>query len=232
MMRNRKWRNWIFPISLSLLLHLCLVTALFSQQAEKPSQEPKLTLVMREAPAQAKSAAPPPLTSETRPPVTEAPKPKPRAPARKPEQAVKTEPPAKTAAKEAPQPAAGAPDETGSEAGGSGTPSESVSETGGGDRTHPSQSGPGDSPPVPVNTLNIAKKVIPEYPSFSRKRNEEGRSVVIVTIKNGVVTRAEIRESSGYKRLDNSALQAAKQWKFHQEKEIRAILPFVFRLDD
>lgn len=184
-------------------------------------------LVMRSAPAQAKSGAA--RASETRPPAADTTKPPAPRAARKPGQAVKTEPPAKSAENEPPRASDGTPHDQDSGTDEGYTPPESAAASG--DGSDASQSGQEAPPPVSVNTLSIAKKVIPDYPSFSRKRGEEGRTVVVVTIKNGSVIKAEIRESSGYERLDNSALRAAKQWKFHQEEEIRALLPFIFRLN-
>lgn len=228
MARSRKVKNWIFPITASLLLHFCLIAALSAQQVEKSRQEPpKLMLVMRSSQAQAKNGAA--LASEARPPAAKTTNPQAPKAARKSGPTAKTKLPAKPAENEPPGTADGAPLDQNSGTGEGYTPPENAPASG--DGTYASQSGQEAPPPVSVNTLSIAKKVIPDYPSFSRKRGEEGRTVIVVTIKNGSVIKADIRESSGYERLDNSALRAAKQWKFHQEEEIRALLPFIFRLN-
>jgi len=55
----------------------------------------------------------------------------------------------------------------------------------------------------------------PAYPVFSRKRGEEGRVVVGLTISaKGGVRRAEIIESSTHPRLDRAALEAVKKAAF------------------
>lgn len=209
-------------------MHLCLIAVLSMQQVEKSRQEPpKLTLVMRSAETQAKSGAA--RAAEAHPPAVNTPKPQAPKEARKPGQAAKTAPQAKSAENEPSGVADGALHGQENSTSEGYTSSESASTSGEG--TDTSRSGQEASPPVSVNTLSIAKKIIPDYPSFSRKRGEEGRTVIVVTIKNGSVIKAEIRESSGYGRLDNSALLAAKQWKFHQVEEIRALLPFIFRLN-
>ena len=81
-----------------------------------------------------------------------------------------------------------------------------------------------------VGTLVVTKKVLPDYPSFSRKRREEGTVKIIITIENGGVTKAEVEASSGYERLDASALRAVRQWRFDSPGTVRARVPFAFRL--
>ena len=83
---------------------------------------------------------------------------------------------------------------------------------------------------VDVGTLVVTKKVLPDYPSFSRKRREEGTVKIIITIENGGVTKAEVEASSGYERLDASALRAVRQWRFDSPGTVRARVPFTFRL--
>jgi protein TonB len=84
--------------------------------------------------------------------------------------------------------------------------------------------------PIDVQTLRITKKVLPEYSAFSRKRKEEGSVVIIITIENGRVTDTELEKTSGFPRLDESAIRAAKQWRFDYNGTIRARLPIVFKL--
>lgn len=83
---------------------------------------------------------------------------------------------------------------------------------------------------VDASVLTVTKKVIPDYPSFSRKRKEEGTVYIIVTIEHKGVVKSEIERTSGYDRLDASAERAAKQWKFDCEDRVRARIPFVFKL--
>jgi protein TonB len=85
---------------------------------------------------------------------------------------------------------------------------------------------------VEAESLRITKRVVPEYPVFSRKRREEGTVSVIMTIVRGSVEKAEIERSSGYERLDASALRAARQWRFDtgDTTVLRARVSFSFKL--
>ena len=78
--------------------------------------------------------------------------------------------------------------------------------------------------------LKVTKKTLPDYPLFSRKRKEEGTVVLIITIDKKAVVKTEIEQSSGYERLDLSAVRAVKAWRFDHEGRIRARIPFSFKL--
>jgi protein TonB len=55
----------------------------------------------------------------------------------------------------------------------------------------------------------------PQYPALSRRLGEEGGVMLRVFVDDrGLPARVEIRTSSGHDRLDHSALEAVKQWKF------------------
>lgn len=55
----------------------------------------------------------------------------------------------------------------------------------------------------------------PLYPALSRRLNEQGIVVVRVLIdSNGKAEQAELVQTSGYSRLDNSALKTVTQWRF------------------
>ncbi len=55
----------------------------------------------------------------------------------------------------------------------------------------------------------------PRYPALSRRLGEEGRVMLRVFVDDhGLPARVELRTSSGHERLDHSALDAVKQWKF------------------
>jgi protein TonB len=54
-----------------------------------------------------------------------------------------------------------------------------------------------------------------EYPRVSRQRNEQGRVVLRVFIGvDGTAQQAEIKQSSGYERLDQAALATVKSWRY------------------
>jgi len=92
--------------------------------------------------------------------------------------------------------------------------------------------GSGGGALVEAESLRITKRVVPEYPVFSRKRKEEGTVSVVITIVRGSVEKAEIERSSGYERLDASALRAARQWRFDtgDTAVLRARVSFSFKL--
>ncbi len=81
-----------------------------------------------------------------------------------------------------------------------------------------------------VSSLTVLYKVLPEYPLFSRKRGEEGTSVIIAALNDGTVTAAEVEHSSGFERLDTAALRAIKKWRFKENGALRVRIPFVFSL--
>jgi protein TonB len=55
----------------------------------------------------------------------------------------------------------------------------------------------------------------PEYPPLARRRGEQGRVLLSVTISTtGEAAVVTISQSSGYALLDQSALQAVKTWRF------------------
>jgi periplasmic protein TonB len=66
---------------------------------------------------------------------------------------------------------------------------------------------------------SIAPKALrrgdPPYPDISRRLGEEGRVMLMITIApNGQVIGAFVKESSGYKRLDQAAIEGVKTWLY------------------
>ena len=111
-------------------------------------------------------------------------------------------------------------------------PSKTPTAGGGEERKVSNSPSPGKAAePVDGETLSIVKRVVPVYPLFSRKRGEEGKAVILVTLQSGRVTDAEVERSSGSTRLDAAALRAARQWVFSDNVTVRARIPFLFRLD-
>jgi protein TonB len=98
-------------------------------------------------------------------------------------------------------------------------------------------------PPAPVTlTSDLAvacpQRSAPEYPATSRRLNEQGRVVLRVELdETGRVVFAKVKESSGFKRLDEAGLAAVKQW--HCNAPVRngeavravALQPFNFVLE-
>ncbi|HMN91642.1 MAG TPA: energy transducer TonB [Hydrogenophaga sp.] len=88
--------------------------------------------------------------------------------------------------------------------------------------TAPNSNGvPGAAPaaPAPVVLPSSSAAYLnnppPAYPPLSRRLGEQGRVVVRAYIDvDGTATRAEIRSSSGYDRLDQAALQTVLRWRY------------------
>lgn len=67
-------------------------------------------------------------------------------------------------------------------------------------------------PNASASYLNNPK---PPYPALSKRLGEEGKVVVRAWIDtNGTATQAEIKTSSGYDRLDQTALQTVLNWRY------------------
>lgn len=98
-------------------------------------------------------------------------------------------------------------------------------------------------PPTPVmltSDLAVAcpQRAAPEYPATSRRLNEQGRVVLRVELdETGRVASARVKESSGFKRLDDAGLVAVRLW--HCNAPVRngeavravALQPFNFVLE-
>jgi protein TonB len=68
---------------------------------------------------------------------------------------------------------------------------------------------------LPSSSADYLKNPKPAYPRLSRTLNEQGTVVVRAFIEaNGTASKAEIRTSSGYERLDQTALQTVLKWRY------------------
>ncbi|MES2612876.1 MAG: energy transducer TonB [Pseudomonadota bacterium] len=55
----------------------------------------------------------------------------------------------------------------------------------------------------------------PEYPAASKRTGEQGRVEIKVLVDTqGIPSKAEISRSSGFRRLDASALEATMRWRY------------------
>lgn len=77
----------------------------------------------------------------------------------------------------------------------------------------------------------------PAYPRLSRRSGEEGRVLLRVQVdNNGLPTQITLHQSSGFSRLDESAMETVRQWKFvparkgGQTVEAWVIVPIQFSL--
>lgn len=92
------------------------------------------------------------------------------------------------------------------------------------------------------NSENIVDKLLtknptPVYPYVSRLKNEEGRVVLKIHLKEDGSLDIKIDKSSGFKNLDFAAIDSVKGWQIPAElqeqlklKEVE--VPFLFKLHD
>lgn len=67
----------------------------------------------------------------------------------------------------------------------------------------------------PVFDADYLSNPSPSYPALSRRLNEEGKVLLRVLVTaDGRAERVEIARSSGFERLDRSALEAVARWRF------------------
>lgn len=96
--------------------------------------------------------------------------------------------------------------------------------------------------PAPVTAARFDADYLhnpkPVYPVFSRRMNEEGKVQLRVRVSaDGAALEVEIRQSSGFPRLDAAAREAVSKWRFVPAKrgdeavESWVGVPIVFKLD-
>jgi protein TonB len=91
---------------------------------------------------------------------------------------------------------------------------------------------------VPVNyNADYLRNPAPAYPVLSRRLGQSGKVLLHVFVNDdGRPEKVEIKKSSGYQRLDQSALDAVRQWRFVPAREgSHAIaswvtIPIIFKL--
>jgi protein TonB len=77
---------------------------------------------------------------------------------------------------------------------------------------------PAAQPPrveLPSSDADYLQNPKPAYPAHSRRLGEQGKVIVRVLIGvDGRAQKAEIRQSSGYERLDLAALATVQRWRY------------------
>lgn len=75
---------------------------------------------------------------------------------------------------------------------------------------------PQPAPVVPPNAdASELNNPAPAYPSLSKRLGEKGTVLLEILVKaDGTVGEVRIKESSGFKRLDDAAIKAIKRWRF------------------
>lgn len=73
---------------------------------------------------------------------------------------------------------------------------------------------------LPSTEATGLRNQAPVYPKLSRKRKEQGTVLLLLLVdRYGQVAKIEIKQSSGFDRLDQAALQAVKKWQFSPAKQ-------------
>ena len=90
----------------------------------------------------------------------------------------------------------------------------------------------------PVFNAAYLDNPAPQYPPLSRRAREQGRVVLHVLVNPaGRADEVEIRTSSGYARLDDTARETVRRWKFRPAKRGSepvagwVLIPISFRLE-
>jgi protein TonB len=97
-----------------------------------------------------------------------------------------------------------------------------------------------DPPPVipPQFSADYLQNPAPPYPPLARRMHEQGRVLIRVLVSaDGIAERIELKTSSGFPRLDQSALETIRNWKFvparlgDQKIAAWVVVPIAFTLD-
>lgn len=79
----------------------------------------------------------------------------------------------------------------------------------------------------------------PSYPAYARRRGIEGRVVLdVIVAANGKAKDVSVAQSSRYEVLDEAAVKAVREWRFHPAREndrtieSRLKVPVTFRLNE
>jgi protein TonB len=90
----------------------------------------------------------------------------------------------------------------------------------------------------PVASANKAVNKAPLYPSLSRRLKEQGTVYLqVLVLKNGKVGQLKLKQSSGFARLDQSALNTVRGWtyqpalKLGQPIDYWFVQPVIFNLN-
>lgn len=104
------------------------------------------------------------------------------------------------------------------------------------------ESGVAPEPPPPVIpprfNADYLQNPAPAYPALARRMHEQGRVLIRVLVSaEGMPERIELKTSSGFPRLDASALDTIRSWRFvparQGEQKVAAwvVVPITFTLD-
>ncbi len=88
-----------------------------------------------------------------------------------------------------------------------------------------------------ISEVSYVKKINPQYPRASQNLREKGTVILVLSVnEKGQPVQVEISKSSGYKRLDEAAMQAAQRSRFKPYQKngsassFRVKVPIEFKL--
>ena len=79
---------------------------------------------------------------------------------------------------------------------------------------------------------DLLKSVASEYPDEERRLRHQGRGIIRLTVdlKTGVVTKATVIKSTGFRTLDRCAVASAQRWTWKPGKWKEIDLPIIFHI--
>jgi protein TonB len=90
----------------------------------------------------------------------------------------------------------------------------------------------------PIFNANYLENPPPRYPALSRRTGEQGRVILRVLVNpGGTADEVQVNASSGYARLDETARETVRRWKFVPAKRgaeavgAWVLIPIHFRLE-
>lgn len=84
---------------------------------------------------------------------------------------------------------------------------------------------------LPSSNASYLNNAPPRYPSLSKRLGEQGQVVIRALIEtNGTASQASIKKSSGYDRLDQTALQTVQTWRYVPGKRAGLPAPMWFNI--
>jgi protein TonB len=98
---------------------------------------------------------------------------------------------------------------------------------------------PEPAPVIPPRfNADYLQNPAPAYPALARRMHEQGRVLIRVLVSaDGLPERVELKTSSGFARLDHSALETIRSWKFVPARQggekvaAWVVVPITFTLD-
>jgi protein TonB len=200
------------PIAATLLLHAALVAAAIiglSSHQNKPIEPPVMVVQLLPPPVENVPPVPLPVAAPV------APAPPPQKPRPQPKRIIKPQPPAKTKPHEAVVTEPKTPDASFDQ-----KPAASNITAIPAEPAAPPTPAPTPAPPartgVSIPATYAASNRKPDYPALSRRYEEQGTVVLRVLVKaDGTAGAVEIKSSSGYPLLDESARKTVQTWRFN-----------------